>query len=496
MSTPARPTNRLAFNTLVYGAGIVISRAAAFIMLPVYTRMLTPADYGLLQILDMTVEVAIILVSAGITIGVLRFYFKATSETERNQVLASALVFQTILNAVGSLLIVAAARPIHLHALDGAGTISMVYLAAANLTVGLLMTVPLLKMQAEGRSGLYMAASVTKLLIQLTLNIVFLVGLKTGPVGILWSTFLSNAVIGSIAVWWMLRSTGFAVDRSAIRDLRRFGIPYQIMIAGTFLLAFGDRFILQSLSGLTAVGIYSLAYQFGFLLVNLGATPFFRAWNPIRFQIATNPQTERDATYARGFRQLDLIHVTLGIGIAVYVKPVLMIMSDPAYHGAASLAPLILLAYQFQTWADVVRFGIDVSERTKYASYAVWITVFVALGLYLVLIPRFGALGAAMTAVVAFWLRFQLTFFWAQRLFPIRYDWGFHVRLLAGATALTIGYLLIPVDGLLPTIGLATAIVAAYFAVTWFGVMYPEDRQQVLTIARGLPARFKRTRTA
>ena len=50
----AAPGGRLIKNTLIYGAGMVLSRAASFLMLPVYTRLLTPRDYGLLQMLDIT----------------------------------------------------------------------------------------------------------------------------------------------------------------------------------------------------------------------------------------------------------------------------------------------------------------------------------------------------------------------------------------------------------------------------------------------------------
>ena len=74
---PPRPGGGLARNTLVYGAGIVARRIASFIMLPVYTHYLTPADYGVLELLQLTVDIAVILVSAGTTAGLLRFYFKA-----------------------------------------------------------------------------------------------------------------------------------------------------------------------------------------------------------------------------------------------------------------------------------------------------------------------------------------------------------------------------------------------------------------------------------
>ena len=78
---------KIARETMIYFLGMLLSRAASLIMLPVYTRALTPADYGILQLLDMTSDVVAILVSAGCTAGVMRFYFKTEVEHDRRAVL-------------------------------------------------------------------------------------------------------------------------------------------------------------------------------------------------------------------------------------------------------------------------------------------------------------------------------------------------------------------------------------------------------------------------
>ena len=77
-----------------------------------------------------------------------------------------------------------------------------------------------------------------------------------------------------------------------VRELRRFGVPYQLTWAGSFLLTFGDRFFLQAGWGVAAVGLYGMAYQFGFLLSQLGATPFLSAWNPHRHQLVSLPAAD------------------------------------------------------------------------------------------------------------------------------------------------------------------------------------------------------------
>ena len=119
------------------------------------------------------------------------------------------------------------------------------------------------------------------------------------------------------------------------------------------------------------------------------------------------------------------------MGIAVFIRPVIKVMTTAEFHAAAYLVPIILLAYVAEAWAEVFRFAFDVTEHTRYSTYATWIVVAVVLVLYMVLIPRYGAYGAAVATVLGFSLRALLVYLWAQHLWPIHYRWRRHLSLLA-----------------------------------------------------------------
>ena len=478
---------RLGKEVLVYGLGVVASRAASFIMLPIYTRLLTTKDYGLLQLLDMTLNIAAILVSAGVVTGVMRFYFKATTDRERHEVLGAAFGLQVGLNLLGTLLLCAGAGPIWRLGLSGTGSPTLVYIAAANFTLGALSVVPLLQMQMERKALAYSVATVSRVAIQLGLNILFLVGLRWGVLGILLSTMATNVLIGVATTGWMLRRTSLAMSRAAVRDLRRFGVPYQIATAATFILTFGDRFFLEAFHGLAAVGIYGLAYQFGFLLDSVAVAPFNRAWVPQRYQLVAQPRAFRDAKYNQGFLYLSLLTVTAAVGITVFIRPVLRLMSDPAFWSAAAIVPVVVLAYVMQAWSGVVQFGIDVSERTKYASYAMWISVVLILALYTLLIPPFGAMGAAVATLLAFVARFALLYRFGHRLWPVTYRWAPHAKLVLAASLVTWAAFAIDVGGVVAQGLLGAALLLAYLILVWTAVLEREDRQLLSTVVRSSP---------
>ena len=480
----------LAKNTALYGIVMVLSRAVSFIMLPVYTRFLTPADYGVLQLLDMTVDIAAILLVAGMSAGMQRFWFKATSDAERNSVVATTFILEVGLSLAGALLLWVLAPLLWQHALDGAGSPLLIRVAAANFTLGVLSAVPLLLLQTEKRVMPYAAAMLARLTLQLGLNVLFVVGLRWGVLGILASTLVTNVVLGTTLAVWLLRRTGLHVRMDVLRDLRRFGVPYQVSTAGSFILTFGDRFFLQASRTLVEVGLYGLAYQFGFLLAQLSAAPFLSAWDPYRYELVAEERSRRDARYSAGLFYFSLVIVSLGVGIAVFIQPVLRLMTSPGFWGAADMVPLVLAAYVLQSWTFAVKFGIDVSEQTRYYTYATWASVVVTVALYATLIPPMGGHGAALATLLGFAVRFGVAYYWAQRLWPVDYRWERIVRMCGLGILASAGAFVVRPGTTLGQLAVAVALFAAYAGATWVMILTGSERtllrSAVRTPRRGL----------
>ncbi len=476
---------RLGRDTIIYGLGVVLSRAVAFLLLPVYTRYLSPADYGLLQLLQMVLDVTAIAVSAGTIAGVLRFYFKEPDEAKRKRIVVTALYLLFGLNLLGALLLAPAAPWIWKHALGSAGSPALVRIAACSFALDALVTVPMLLMQAERKAMLYSLVSLAKLVIGLVLNVVLVVGFGKGVGGILVANLVTSLLVGGALVAWMLRRTGARPSAAAARDLRRFGLPYQLVTAGTFVLTFGDRAFLQAFHGLTAVGLYGLAYQFGFVLIALTSAPFFRAWGPERLQIAAHASREvRDAKYNQAFRWLNLLAVGVAVGISLFASPLLMVMSDPAYRPAARLVPVLLAAFLVQIWTDVVSLGIEVSEQTRYASHATWIGVATILALYALLIPPFAGMGAAIATLGGFIVRFACFLRFSDRLWPVAWRWGQPLALVSAGALVVATSLFVPGAGLAAQFAVACALAAAFAAFAWGVVLHAAERRQLVGLLR------------
>ncbi len=473
----ATSVQRLGRDAIVYGVGFIAQRAAGLIMLPIYTRYLIPEDYATLHLLQMSLDVAEILLAAGLTAGILRFATKTDDPREERAVFVAAWGMATIFNLLGALALFASADWIARAVLENPAYDVLVMIAATSFLLEPALFVPTVLMQHHQRSMLYTVISVARLVLQLTLNIVFVVGLEWGVRGIVISTLATYLVLGAPLMIYLLRWSGFPLSRTAAWDLLRYGLPYRITEAGQFVLTYADRYFLVAAQGLAVTGVYSLAYQFGFVLVYLGPVPFFLAWDPQRFRLARAPREERDPLYDTGFLFLSVVVVSLAVGLSLFVTPTLEVMSDPAYHAAAGLVPLIVLAYVTNAWSRAFELGIQVAEETLWATWATWIAVGIIVLLYWLLIPPLGAWGAAIATVVAFSVRMALLLIFAQRLWPVRYIWAPHLRLAVYGIAAVVPYFLVRPEALVAQLGLATGLFALYALAVWYGGVLDAERR-------------------
>jgi O-antigen/teichoic acid export membrane protein len=228
--------------------------------------------------------------------------------------------------------------------------------------------------------------------------------------------------------------------------------------------------------------VYALAYNFGFLLYQIGHTPFALVWEPVRYEIAK--RADRDQLYARGFIYLNILLLSAAVAIALYVVDFLRIFAQPAYYPAATVVPVILAAYVLQSWTMIQDIGIMIRERTKYNTLANWAAALVALVGYAVLIPRYLGLGAALATVAAFAVRFGIIYIISQRLWPVKYRWGPVIRLVIVAGVAIIAGTLLPDLSLASSVGARTILFLIYLLGVWhLNILTKEDRSRIRTLA-------------
>jgi O-antigen/teichoic acid export membrane protein len=208
-------------HALIYGSGVVLGKLAGFVMLPVYTRYLTPADYGVLELLSMTIDVIGMIAGVGLGAGVFKYYSQLQDPAERRTLLSTVALAGAGLAGTTALLGILLSGPLAGLVFKGGGNPD--YFRAYFL-IYFLQSVAApawLLMRIQQRSVLFVAVNFVKLVLALALNIYFVVVRRMGMEGVI----LSNALVAGVAALFLttytFRHAGFAFSRATFQLLAR-----------------------------------------------------------------------------------------------------------------------------------------------------------------------------------------------------------------------------------------------------------------------------------
>lgn len=477
--------------TLVYTGGIIIGKIASFVMLPVYTRYLTPADYGVLELLGMTTDVIGMITGVGIMTGVFKFYHAGRDAAEKNAIISTASLGVTALAAATSLLGLAFAP--QLTRLVFGSEANLLYLRLYFLLYFLqnLEQVPLALIRAENRAFLFVTVNTMKLLAMLSFNILFVVFLRMGIVGVVTSGIITSAAAGVGLTVYLIRRVGIRFNIEKLREMVAFGTPMVPWWLGNFILVFSDRYFLNYYTDTSTVGIYSLAYKFAFLLSALAFSPFDTIWASQRFEIAKRPDAPE--LYARVFLYMNVVLGGIGVSLSLFVRDFLSVMSAPAFWPAYHLVPLLIAAQILYSWAAYWSLGIYLTGRTKVMASGSAVLVFLTLILNYALIPHFGIYGAAWATLIAYLARFLWIYYFGQRYYPINYRWAEMAKLYGILGALTVLAFTYHPKPLEASIAWSIGLLLTSVGLLYMLVLSPGDRAMLKTLAReGFPMIIQR----
>jgi len=457
---------RLFRDMAIYGGGDILLRATGFLTLPIYTRLLSPDDYGVMAF----VLTAGALVGAFLALGgdsaYARYFFEADTHERRQAITSTWFAF---LAAWAFGLVVVALPFSGLFSEWAFGTDRH-----ADLFVLALLTTPVTLMSAmfgqvlrnEFRPGLLTAHNSVTALLSIGLALVGVVVLDRGVAGILAGGLIGTAVVLPARIWAARRFLRPVFSVSLLSRLLAFGLPLVPASLAWWVFGTSDRFVLGKLSDLSELGLYSVAFSLVSVL-SLATGALGQAWSPHAFHVYSTTPDAAPRFYGRMLVYLIAGFGTVAVALAAFAHPILAVLTTDEFVGAAAaVGPLALGVAAFAT-TQVTAGGISIMKRTSYLALYMWLAAALNLGLNLALVPAFGMLGAAWAMVASYVFMTLAYLFTTQRLWPIDYD---RRRAVVGAV-LTIAFVaatpLLP-DGPLPAALAAGAGWSAAFAVALF----------------------------
>jgi len=493
---PAAPKSTTSFGAVlrhasIYSIGPIGVRIGGLLLVPLYTYNLTPAEYGIMEYLDLFAVCVTMFFSFGLSSAIYRFYYAAEDEVGRRVVVATT--FLSTLAVFGSVAIIMlllapwiAVRFFHDPIFQRYLTILFI-----GFTFNAVAELGMTFVSVLQKSKVHATIKISRFLVDVALNVWFLIGLRWGVQGLLLSNMISNIGVGLLVYFLFVRPMGFSFSWNILTRMVRYGLPMAVVQLSLFIINFSDRFFLQAYSDFTQVGIYALAYKFGIMMNTLVVSNFFQIWQAKMFEVAEADDAKE--FYGRVFTYLIYGLFAAGLVLAVLSGDLIRLMAPPKYGGAAGLVPLVVLAYLLHGVGTYFELGHRLKDRTKILGVILVATCVVCVGLYAILIPRWGMLGAVLATDIAFLMRAVWVYIAGRRILPLQFEFR-RALLVAAVTAAAMAVrLLLPPLPLPLSIASGVAILGIYGAVMIAFVLRPAERDALRNVVRRvLPSRAPR----
>jgi O-antigen/teichoic acid export membrane protein len=490
---------RLATTGAAYTAASIFSKLIAVALLPLYTRYLTPTDYGAAEVMFAAVVSASIVVRFGLIEAVLRFYYKDDEDPE--QVVASSFAGLFWLATIGALVALPLATPIAEALLDPKTAAEVGQMAElARISIGGLWVLTMFEFmltlfRLEERARAFFVTTIVNVLVTIGLTVVLVVGAGEGARGLLVGSYASGAVFVLGLIVLQRHRLSLFFDRALLQRLFRFGLPTMPAEVSLYLLNFVDRIIIVRYAGLPEAGLYSLAVKFA-QAVNVLVRGFQLAWPPLAYSIRDDGEARRAyATVVTLFVAGCAFVVT---GMWLFSRWIVRALAAPRFFDSYEAVGLISTAVTLYAVYMVLVVILGRTGRTEFNLPATLTALAANIALNLLLVPPLGMVGAGLALVASYIVVLALMYVFTQRLFPVPYQWGRLARVVLTATALVVaGELLMPTSGALGLLGRVVLFAAYPLALFASGFFTPGERVWLARLRHPaeLVASFQRLRS-
>jgi O-antigen/teichoic acid export membrane protein len=459
-------------HSAIYGLGSIVARILGVLLLPLYTRYLSPGDYGLIETLVALAAVLSALVAQAMKSAFFRFYFDSAEPARRLLVVRTAFWYVMAASTATLAVGVAFSRQISWALFHTQHHADLVVASFVGLWAAMNYDQMTSLFRVEQRSTAYVAATLANVGITIAATVLLVVAFDQGPLGVLVGNFTGTLAVYAALLLYSRHALGLQFDRPLYRAMNRFGLPLVPSAVALWLTNFADRFFLIKLTDPHEVGLYSIGVRVASAIVLL-LTAFRLAWPAFAYSIDDDREARR--TYSFVLTYVVFVCCWLSLGLGLLAPWILrLITTKPFYPAANVVAPLAFGVAAFAGYV-VVQIGTGRARRTRTNWVVTGITAALNIVLNLALIPPYGRMGAAIATLISYVVLFVLMAWRAHAVFPVPYQWRRVATVAAAAVALTVLGKLVDAP-----LGVALALTAAYpLLLALLGFYLPAERKRI-----------------
>lgn len=387
-----RKTRQLGKNFGLFTIGSFASKILTFLLVPLYTNVLTTAEYGIVDLINTTVSLTFPLAILVISEAVIRFCLDGISD--KKQVWSIGFY----INLVGCVLLTFLSPLLFFTVLRD----YVLFYVMSCFALSFHQTVSQF-VKGNCSAKIYAAGGIINTITVVTLNILFLLIFKWGLTGYLIAIASGHFItilyyFIRTKIWryfiWINR-----IDKKLLSEMLQYSLPMLPNSLSWWINDSSDKYIVQYFCGLSVNGIYAIAYKIPTLMTTI-SNLFISAWQISAFEdFGSDESIKFFNKIANDYIKLNLI---VSSGLVFLTRPLALILFASDFYSAWKYTPILVLAFVFSTLSSFWGTVYTAAKKTKMLFYSTLIGAGVNIVLDLLMTPWIGAYGAALATLLSY----------------------------------------------------------------------------------------------
>lgn len=390
---------QLVINSIYYTVGEVLPRIIGFFLLPLLTRYLTPAEYGINSYTNTVMLFSLTLSTLSLNTFLLRNYYKEESPVDKRAIIGNIFLLMLLTNAIVSGLELLIFPGALMWLKIGIPFRPFFLLAIVNNFMEGISIVPLLIYRIRQNARVFVLINAGRVLLQFGVTWMMLSRWHYGLEGVYVARIIVSIPFTLLCLGIVYRNAVLRPNREQMRKALQFSLPLLPGVLSYLFITTFDRIVLEKSVGLDSLGLYSTAATLS-LALNIVVQGLYRAFEQKIFEKHGKPEYERitDELY----RYFIVCLFTGGFLMSIFSREVFLLITSSRFQSAYTLVPLLTAPVILNGFITFLSVLVIAGQRQMLITRANFLSLAVSLPSTLILIHYGGVYGAILSSAISF----------------------------------------------------------------------------------------------
>jgi len=408
-------------NGFIYLLPVIVGNLIPILTLPIFTRILTPADYGVWALAQVYAIFVNGVANFGLAIGYERNYFEQ-KETKN----VAGLLYSTLLFVIVAFIVCGFFTHLFKYQLsrwiigspDHANILFWSYCATG--VVGLKAYYLTYFKNTENAKAVVWY-TIDESLLGVLFSLFMVAYLRIGVIGLIWGQLIASCIIFSILSVRFMRFLPISFDREALRDSLKLSLPLTPRIFFGVIGNQFDKYMIGLLNTVGGVGVYNIGQKIANIVFTY-MTAIQNVFSPQVYKRMFDLGAEGGESVGRYLTPFLYISIAIGLMISLFSEEIIFILTPKSYHSAIDIVTILSMLYGAYFFGKQPQ--LIFAKKTYITSILTGVSIGLNIMINIPFIYKWGAIGAAWGTLLAGLISGAISFVVSQRYYRIGWEYG------------------------------------------------------------------------